>query len=955
MKFTVLSMVKNEADIIESFVRHNLQFADELFVLDNGSDDNTFLILQKLQEEGLPLHLSQDSTLGYQQQQLSARLLTSAQMQSDADVFMLLDADEFICIHPDAAVYGQMEKYREFFHTHLKQLKQQGVVALRWLNFLPIDKGQSCDYINHFQEFSECTQPPLIHQKAIYSRDILKNAHTVAGNHFLIKKQTGEMIEQTFLQHIAIAHFPIRSKEQAIAKILTGAIALSSRSLGDGESFHVFQMRREIVSKNYQISMEKCREIAKSYGVPSFYTGGVSLRKGQLNPNTIEHKYLHLNNANLVRSLDRVAMLFAQNSQVLRVQFETIQQELSSTQQELSSMQQKLWSVRQHIEKLQGSHHKYKKLWILRLFKPLIKTEQAISSANRYRKGFQRLVKEQGSVGKAYQACRRLFKETSSFKVVKRFLIESKHRELTLSERGDIENPKNGVVILATRHTSYIAQLISYSLKKINIDTEIIFDKPVSGYANKWHFVVCPQMFESLPSAYFAFQMEQSVSSRWFTQEYFDRLRKAEFVFDYSLTNIAFLQDHGMPFKKLYYLPVDVLPTLENTEIMGCGDFEYDVAFYGDVKSERRQIFLSKLREKFSVLVISEVFGEDLYTQLKKAKVIVNVHYYENALLETTRIYECLSLNKAIVSEVGSDQFEHGDIEHVVDFVGIDDVDAMVAKVERLLNDQSYFQSRVDAIRQLKDRPNKFEFYFNRFLLSQDLLDFDEFYKLCSDYIKPQNDFWCLSLAETTDRRKDFDKDNVHDIWVFPGLRHNIGWVGCGLSYKLMMRMAKDLDLPQVTICEDDVLLDERFERRYSHVKQALTKADEPWDVFSGLIADLSKETEIFNSAIQSDNEAFYAINRLVSMVFNIYNKTSYQKIIDWDDKIHMPSNTIDRYIEQHDGIKGLIVSPFLVGHKEDATSTLWGFQNTQYKDMIEKSQALLNEMIRDLSQEVSN
>ena len=195
----------------------------------------------------------------------------------------------------------------------------------------------------------------------------------------------------------------------------------------------------------------------------------------------------------------------------------------------------------------------------------------------------------------------------------------------------------------------------------------------------------------------------------------------------------------------------------------------------------------------------------------------------------------------------------------------------------------------------------------------------------------------------------------MHDIWVFPGLRHNIGWVGCGLSYKLMMRMAKDLDLPQVTICEDDVLLDERFERRYSHVKQALTKADEPWDVFSGLIADLSKETEIFNSAIQSDNEAFYAINRLVSTVFNIYNKTSYQKIIDWDDKIHMPSNTIDRYIEQHDGIKGLIVSPFLVGHKEDATSTLWGFQNTQYKDMIEKSQALLNEMIRDLSQEVSN
>ena len=86
MKFTILSIVKNEADIIESFVRHNLQFADELFILDNGSDDHTFLILQKLQEEGLPIHLSQDATLGYQQQQLAAGLLASAQAQSDAEL-----------------------------------------------------------------------------------------------------------------------------------------------------------------------------------------------------------------------------------------------------------------------------------------------------------------------------------------------------------------------------------------------------------------------------------------------------------------------------------------------------------------------------------------------------------------------------------------------------------------------------------------------------------------------------------------------------------------------------------------------------------------------------------------------------------------------------------------------------------------------------------------------------
>ena len=66
-------------------------------------------------------------------------------------------------------------------------------------------------------------------------------------------------------------------------------------------------------------------------------------------------------------------------------------------------------------------HHKYKKLWTTRLLKPLIKTEQALSSANTLRKGFRKLVKEKGSIGKAYQFLRRLRKD-ESMKEVKKYL-----------------------------------------------------------------------------------------------------------------------------------------------------------------------------------------------------------------------------------------------------------------------------------------------------------------------------------------------------------------------------------------------------------------------------------------------------------------------------------------------------------------------------------------------------
>lgn len=46
-----ISMVKNEQDIIEPFVRHNARFFDAMVILDNGSADNTRAILLELSRE----------------------------------------------------------------------------------------------------------------------------------------------------------------------------------------------------------------------------------------------------------------------------------------------------------------------------------------------------------------------------------------------------------------------------------------------------------------------------------------------------------------------------------------------------------------------------------------------------------------------------------------------------------------------------------------------------------------------------------------------------------------------------------------------------------------------------------------------------------------------------------------------------------------------------------------
>ena len=89
-----ISMVKNEADIIESFVRHVFeQGMDRLLVADNGSTDGTYEILQQLSKE-FPIVLGRDNEFGYYQAHKMSRLALLARRAGAAWV-VPMDADEF--------------------------------------------------------------------------------------------------------------------------------------------------------------------------------------------------------------------------------------------------------------------------------------------------------------------------------------------------------------------------------------------------------------------------------------------------------------------------------------------------------------------------------------------------------------------------------------------------------------------------------------------------------------------------------------------------------------------------------------------------------------------------------------------------------------------------------------------------------------------------------------------
>lgn len=513
------------------------------------------------------------------------------------------------------------------------------------------------------------------------------------------------------------------------------------------------------------------------------------------------------------------------------------------------------------------------------------------------------------------------------------------------------------VRILATQHTLFVAHLIEKNLLDCGIKGHVSTAYSVEQDMGQMHIVVCPQMFKQLPRNYIAFQMEQSVNSRWFTDEYFSRLNNAVAIFDYSLKNIEYLLDKGIPYQKLFYMPISSFPDYpahlaDNGYVLDDqkGDIHADVLFYGDPNCERRKAYLQELKKHFNVTVASEVFGDKLTRMVKNAKVVVNIHYYENALLETTRLYETISLGTPVVSESSSDIVEHEDLQDVIDFCPIGDIPAMVEKIQNLLSDKEYYNERKEKIKHFTNVDNKNNYYLRRYLLSIDKLNFSQYKSIFSFEQFKTGDVprLCLSLSETPVRRKAFFASSSHGFQFFEGIRYRIGWIGCGMSYKYMLSGMLASKAEMGIICEDDVIFPVDYDNKLNKIINHLQSTEAKWHIFAGIIAHLHEDTKVLDVKVIDGIEYIY-IDKMTSMVMNIYSRRGMDLISQWDEKnIDAETNTIDRYVESAQDLVVVTTLPFLVGYAEEQQSTLWGFENSQYTSLIKASEKLLAEKVAE-------
>ncbi len=77
---------------------------------------------------------------------------------------------------------------------------------------------------------------------------------------------------------------------------------------------------------------------------------------------------------------------------------------------------------------------------------------------------------------------------------------------------------------------------------------------------------------------------------------------------------------------------------------------KYDIFFFG-TKNSRRDKILNELKKHFNVKIGYGIFDEKKINYIIKSKIILNLHFYKEAGLETCRFNEILNFNKIIISE----------------------------------------------------------------------------------------------------------------------------------------------------------------------------------------------------------------------------------------------------------------------------------------------------------------
>jgi hypothetical protein len=237
MYLATISIIRDEEDIIEDFVRHHAPLAERMYITLHRSHDGTADILERLKEEGLPLAVSRDETPHYAQAEILNRLMHTA-AQDGAQRILVLDADEFLVSdEPD-------------MRDALEHTDPRIVTTIPWRTYVPhpSDDPAETSPVRRMRHRRDVERPA--YHKLLIPGVIAPYGELPMGSHQLLQRSTGLPFPWVASPSLFLAHFPIRTEAQLRRKILQGWEAHSANpQRKPGQNFH------------WESLVERCRDV----------------------------------------------------------------------------------------------------------------------------------------------------------------------------------------------------------------------------------------------------------------------------------------------------------------------------------------------------------------------------------------------------------------------------------------------------------------------------------------------------------------------------------------------------------------------------------------------------------------------------------------------------------------------------------------------------------------------
>lgn len=248
----VVSMVRDEADVIELFVRVNARSVDHLYIIDHDSRDATRDLLLRLRAEGLPCTLFERSG-EFQQAAWLSRLIRQL-ADKGYDFILPLDADEFLSLP------------REALLERLRQLPHDQCAWLPWRNYGPVSLDWDDARAPLFDVMRPVAEEAETRFKVVVPGAWAERVVLAEGSHVVRLEGDTQWRAGYVLSGVALLHAPVRSVAQIAAKALVGSLTLAikpNRSPMEGQ--HWDELGAQVVAGRYRLDLPALQRLMHIY------------------------------------------------------------------------------------------------------------------------------------------------------------------------------------------------------------------------------------------------------------------------------------------------------------------------------------------------------------------------------------------------------------------------------------------------------------------------------------------------------------------------------------------------------------------------------------------------------------------------------------------------------------------------------------------------------------------